>query len=554
MGRWWTGRARHSGFLQRLRGPILLAVAYYAGAQAAFLIGTLSDRIFAPFWPPNIVLFCALMLVPYRQWPVYLMAVLPAHVAAELSVGMNWPQILIAFVTNCAVATLNAFGVRYLVGRPPWLDTFHKALIYVLVTAVIGPAAVAFGGAFVRIAGGGDPQYYLLFWEEWYAANALASVTLGVVLLARIGKRDDWLEFTSRSRRREALCLAASLALACAIAFSAGSLTIPSYVPAVLYLPLPMILWAAIRFRTVGASAAILVVTITSISLTSKGLAVFAGADAEANVLALQLFLVAISVPTLFLGACVDGLRRAEGVAAKLAQIALSTQDDERRRVANGLHDGIAQHLVAAIWIAERVREHLPQDEQRHARELEGLLQKCVIDIRSLSYVLHPPLLDEEGLEAALRSRVESYRKSSGISVDLEVARRLGRLPPQVELTIFRLVEEALSNIRQHSDSPTARVLIERNRGAAASHVNLTIEDQGKGMASMGNGPAKLQDSLAINISGLGLSRMRERLKSIGGKLAVQSTVGRTIIRATIPLNDDAPDCRCEARGPASQL
>jgi signal transduction histidine kinase len=140
--------------------------------------------------------------------------------------------------------------------------------------------------------------------------------------------------------------------------------------------------------------------------------------------------------------------------------------------------------LVAAIWTADRLRQHLPQAAQSDARELEGLLQRCVTDVRSLSYLLHPPLLDEEGLEAALRSRVESYRKCSGISVDLEFAGRLGRLPPQVELTIFRLVEEALSNVERHSGSATARILVERERNPTLSHINLTVEDHGKGMVA----------------------------------------------------------------------
>jgi signal transduction histidine kinase len=310
----------------------------------------------------------------------------------------------------------------------------------------------------------------------------------------------------------------------------------PSYVPAFLYLPLPLIMWAAVRFGTIGASAAILVVTVTSISASLRGSTAFAGANAEANVLALQLFLVAVSVPTLFLGACVDGLRRAEGVAAKLAQIALTTQDEERRRVANGLHEGVAQKLVAAIWTAEQLREHLPPGEQPHAREMEGLLQGCVADIRSLSYLLHPPLLDEEGLEAALGERIERYRKCSGISVDLDFSSKLGRLPPQVELTIFRLVEEALSNVALHSGSATARVHVAREQGAPLTHIDLTVEDQGKGMVDIGNGPAVLQDVLAVNSTGLGLSRMRERLKSIGGKLTIQSTGGRTVVHASIPV------------------
>jgi signal transduction histidine kinase len=537
-------RGQHTAWLEcHLKpygGPVLLAVAYYVGAEAAFLVGTLSDKIFAPFWPPNILLFCALVLAPYRQWPIYFLAALPAHIAAELSVGMHWAHIWVAFATNCAVAAINAFGLRYLVGQPPWLDTFYKALVYVLITAVVGPAAVALGGAFVRIKGGGDIQNYWIFGEEWYAANALASVTLGVVLLAWVGKRNDWLELISRARRNEAILLAVGLVLACTIAFSSDTLAMPPYVPAFLYLPLPLILWAALRFRTIGASAAILVVTVTSVSAALRGSNVFVVADAEANVLALQLFLVAVSVPTLFLGACVDGLRRAESVTAKLAQIALSTQDEDRRRIAKGLHEGVAQQLVAAIWATERLREHLTGAEQLDAKKLERLLQKCVADIRSLSQLLHPPLLDDGGLEPALRSRIASYTKSSGISVVLDFSGSLERLPPQVELTIFRLVEEALSNIKQHSGSATARILVERE--ARLNFINLVVEDRGKGMVGMGNGPASLQGILAGNHSGLGLSRMRERLNSIGGNLTIRSTVGKTIIRASIPLPVRAVD------------
>jgi integral membrane sensor domain MASE1 len=93
------GRAR---FAEDLPWLVLVATAYYLGAELAFAIGTLSDRIFAPFWPPNIILLCALIIVPYRSWWLYILAVLPPHVAAELGVGMGWWQLLVAFTSPCA--------------------------------------------------------------------------------------------------------------------------------------------------------------------------------------------------------------------------------------------------------------------------------------------------------------------------------------------------------------------------------------------------------------------------------------------------------------------
>jgi len=140
--------------------PLFVAVAYYLGALAAFEIGTLTDRIFAPFWPPNVVLFCALILVPARRWWLYIAAVFPAHVLAEATVGMPAAQVLVAFGTNCLVATINAWGVQRFLKEPPWFGTLRSASIYVLLAAGIGPAAAAFGGAFVQVLGDGSIDKY----------------------------------------------------------------------------------------------------------------------------------------------------------------------------------------------------------------------------------------------------------------------------------------------------------------------------------------------------------------------------------------------------------
>src|SRR5262245_60454616 len=116
LGQWLPQRSRVQlpPSLKAFCTPFLVAAGYYLGAQAAFFIGTLSDRIFAPFWPPNIILFCTLLLVPRRQWWRYIAAVFPAHVLAEITVAMPAVQSLVAFATNCMVALLSAFGVRRL--------------------------------------------------------------------------------------------------------------------------------------------------------------------------------------------------------------------------------------------------------------------------------------------------------------------------------------------------------------------------------------------------------------------------------------------------------
>src|SRR5262245_14870464 len=123
--RFQSARMQLPPSLKFLRAPFLVAIAYYLGAQAAFSIGTLSDRIFAPFWPPNIILFCTLLLVPTRQWWLYIAAAFPAHVIAEITVAMPAVQSLVAFGTNCMMAVLSAAGIRRFLSEPPWFGTLR---------------------------------------------------------------------------------------------------------------------------------------------------------------------------------------------------------------------------------------------------------------------------------------------------------------------------------------------------------------------------------------------------------------------------------------------
>lgn len=126
-------------------GPFLVAVAYYLGAEAAFLVGTLSDRIFAPFWPPNVIFFCALVFAPHRRWWLYIAFSFPAH-ACGIERGYDLAATASGVCDQLLDCGLNAFGIRYFLGEPPWFDNFHKAILYVVLTAVVSPAIVAFGG------------------------------------------------------------------------------------------------------------------------------------------------------------------------------------------------------------------------------------------------------------------------------------------------------------------------------------------------------------------------------------------------------------------------
>lgn len=296
-----------------LAGPAAAGLLYLLGAETAFLIGTLSDRIFAPFWPPNIALFCFFLLVPPRQWWLYLAVVFPAHVIVEVGVGMPLPQLLVAFATNAAVAMLNAAATKALLGPLPWFDSLRKACGYVIITALVSPMLIALGGAFVPIIGGSNINQYWTYWAQWFVSNAVSSLALGPLVLTWLAERDLRGANIPARAAVEASLLAIGLFIVCAAVFESGRGAAASgLLPALLYLPLPLIIWAAVRFGARGASGAILVVAVALLWRALKGPSPFMADTPEASVFAIQAFLIGLSVPALLLGAAIDETRRAE--------------------------------------------------------------------------------------------------------------------------------------------------------------------------------------------------------------------------------------------------
>src|SRR5262249_38681054 len=149
------------------------------------------------------------------------------------------------------------------------------------------------------------------------------------------------------------------------------------------------------------------------------GVGPFPHSSPERGLLALQLFLTGISIPILLLGALIDELRRTERTTRDVAASAMRAQDEERRRIARGLHDSTGQNRIAAPLIAGRIEHSLPEAARPAFRQLEEMLQQSIGEIRTVSYLLHPPLLDEAGLALAVRNFVEGFGERSGIAVDL---------------------------------------------------------------------------------------------------------------------------------------
>jgi two-component system NarL family sensor kinase len=297
-----------------------------------------------------------------------------------------------------------------------------------------------------------------------------------------------------------------------------------------------LLVWAAVRFGEKGASAAILLVAMIFMWNALHGVALFPHSDQERNLLALQLFLTGISIPILLLGALIDELRRAERTTRDLNASLVRAQDEERRRIARDLHDSTGQNLIAATLIAGRIEHALPASARPAFLQLEDMLQQSIREIRTVSYLLHPPLLDEAGLGLAVRNFVEGFSERSRITVDLELPPDLQRLSAEAELALFRVVQEALTNVSRHSGSATAIIRLAREPVAGREMVVLTVQDSGRGMPNLAGVRRRWTGTSRAPGTGVGLAGMRERLQQVGGRLEIQSAIGRTVIRATVPV------------------
>jgi signal transduction histidine kinase len=210
----------------------------------------------------------------------------------------------------------------------------------------------------------------------------------------------------------------------------------------------------------------------------------------------------------------------------RLSSSLIATQDEERRRIARELHDGLGQDLVAIKMMLDGIQQqdHAASKKQM-AADVSTLIDRTIQQVRSISHLLHPPLLDEVGLRAALKWYLEGFTKRSGIETDLDVQpSSFPRIAPELETAVFRIVQEALTNVFRHSGAHKGWVIILKQE----SQVVVTVRDDGKGISDH---VAEFRpDSIGIGIGG-----MRQRVKEFGGELRIRNSNPGTIVEVVIP-------------------
>jgi len=214
----------------------------------------------------------------------------------------------------------------------------------------------------------------------------------------------------------------------------------------------------------------------------------------------------------------------------QLSSRLLNLQDTERRRIARELHDSLGQYLVALKLNVEILRRSPAQMELWS--QLEELMERCIAEVRTLSYLLHPPTMDAVGIASAARWYVEGFGLRSGLKLTLDAPNDPVRLPDAIELALFRVLQEALTNVHRHSGASSADILIRRSSG----QVILEVNDNGHGMSR------EMLDRFreAGTGTGVGLMSMHERARELGGTIQIESGSTGTSMRIAIPV---PPDC-----------
>ena len=549
---------RRAQLLRPALAVLLVGSAYYLGSKIGFAL-TFQPHPVSTLWPPNSILLAALLLSRPRSWWFLLLGAFPAHLLVQLNADIPMAMILCWFVSNCTEALIGASVLRYLTKSEVRFDNTHHVSLFILV-ALLGPFLSSFlDAALVMLNQFGQSPYWTVFRMRVFS-NVLASLTL-VPLIVTWSRADlSLLRRASWKRYGEAGLLVVGLFIVGLVSFSSQT-TGPDTKPALLYLPLPLLLWAAIRFGPRGTSSALMFVSVFEIWGAIHGFGPFATQSAEMNALSVQLFLILASMPLMFLAALIKERERSQEAvfqegerlelaldAAQHASRALSSseqklhqshnqirkllgrlidvQEAERRRISRELHDELNQKIATLSISISRLKRKIPMQDGELITELDQLRETAnglTNEVRRLSHQLHPAVLEHLGLVKALESYIASFTDEERIDVQLTSEIGEERIPFQTSICLYRVAVEALRNVARHSGAKSAVVLLKRVREG----LELEVSDSGKGfdVETFKQG------------GGLGLISVEERLRLLHGSCEIHSTLGRgTTLVARVPL------------------
>ena len=508
------------------------AVCYYVATQVAWAL-CFPDSKVSLFFPPHAVLVSILLWVPTRQWWAYTLAAASAHFLATQQA--HWPTV---YALHCEVfdAVQNvgaAAGIRILIKSPLEAITLRDAILFVFIAVVLVPFGTAFWGASFTVSYGFGTHYWIE-WRNLGISNAVTAVVLIPAFL--LGAHHLFV------RRPRALSprrvLEAALVGACLVALGifvfdrtpAGASTSP----ALLFTPIPLLIWAALRFGLGGISASMLIVTFQAIWGTMHGHGPFLAQTPAENATALQLFLMVTATPLMLLAVVIDAERRTEHALREsyeqnqdLGGRLINAQEDERARIARDLHDDLSQQLAGVAIIVSGLKRKigtlsLESEVEQMFATLQERTAAVATAVRDLSHELHPSVLKHAGLTATLRGHCADSERHHQVTVTFNPGDGLDSLDSDVALCLFRVVQEVLANALRHARARTIRVSVM----TTAESVELNVVDDGVGFVASER-----------TRSGLGLRSIHERVRFMQGNVSVDSRPGQgTKVLIRIPI------------------
>ena len=494
---------RHSTSRWKILRPeaILAFIGCYALAYGASEHAWGSLAVPSPFWLPDSILLCALLLSPSENWWIFLVAIWPIRLLVGALPGTPlWFQ-LATIAIDAAKAIAAAWLLRNIIGRRIRLDTLNEFFFFLGVAAVAVPALSALVAAPLRYLLG-DPIWTALY--RWFLGDALAQVIVTPAIIywsARAHRQQP-------PRLGEHVILMVALGTASSVAFV---LINNGYSLGLAYLPVPLLIWSAVRLRPFGTANALALVAIVSMVGAVRGTGMFAETTAQSSVLALQLFFLALGVSLQSLAILIAERKALGELELDFNSRLLEAQEHERARIARELHDDVGQRMALLQFNLTRFSgtPDLPPAARGEVDELVDMSGEIVSSLRSLSHELHPATLDMVGLEIAIKGLCRDFQTQHGLRIQYSSRDVPKQLERSVSICAFRIAQEALRNVVKHSGATAAVVEL----ASEGNRLVLCVSDSGNGF----------DVSTVDRRAGLGLISMRERLRLIKGQLSIQS-------------------------------
>jgi signal transduction histidine kinase len=522
-----------------------LAVLYFVACKFGLQFAVVHPSATA-VWPGTGIALAAMLLLGYRVWPGIFLGALAVNITTAGS--------LLTALGIASGNTLEGLLGAYLVttfanGRKVFerADNIFRFILACILATNISASIDAATLVLTGFSRGMQPE---AIWLTWWLGDLTGAILVTPCFLLWSARREE-----SRDGVHVAMQAAALVSLLLVGVFLFGGLLSRNpYENPLKFICTPFVVWLAFELRPRAVALAML-----AFSAVVTGMAFQAASGAEISnqsLLVTQVFLGVAGLTALLVSVAVTernlhehGLRKAkaeleERVRERTQELAqriasqeraekavrglsgrlLKAQDEERRHIARELHDSTGQSLAVLIMDLTNLSKKAMSQSPELSRKLEEnaeIVRGISNELRTTSYLLHPPLLDEMGLRAGLRWYIGGFKERSKIEVSLDMDENL-HFPADMEMMVFRVVQECLTNIHRHSGSATAAISL-HNSG---QKLTLEIRDEGKGIA-----PDKLAGGL-----GVGLRSMRERVKGFGGDLEITSGGTGTVVQAVVPL------------------